>query len=68
MLKACGYLFSTVSVVLLGLVAWDGAQDDPTLRGALIAGMALSVLGMAVRLVSHLRGKPGGPANPRPPR
>ena len=55
MLKACGYLISTVSVVLLGFVAWDAAKDDPALRWALGAGMALSVVGMAVRLVSHLR-------------
>ena len=58
MLKALGYLISTVSVVLLGVVAWKGAAEDPVMLAALIAGMALSVAGMAVRLVSHLRDKP----------
>lgn len=57
MLKACGYLISTASVLLLGIVAWDGAREDPRLLGALALGMALSVVGMAVRLVSHLRDK-----------
>lgn len=57
MLKALGYLISTVSVVLLGVVAWKGAQDDPPMLAILIAGMALSVAGMGVRLISHLRDK-----------
>lgn len=57
MFKACGYLISTLSVALLGFVAWDGAKDDPALIGALLLGMFLSVVGMAVRFVSHLREK-----------
>jgi len=57
MLKASGYLVSTVSVLLPGAVAWDGAKDDPALCWALIGGMVLSVAGMAIRLTSHLRDK-----------
>ena len=53
--KGLGYLVSTVSVVLLGIVAWQSASEKPLLFACLIAGMAASVLGMALRWVSHTR-------------
>lgn len=55
MLKTLGYLISTLSVLCLGLVAWDGAKDKPQLMGLLIVGMATSVIGMAVRWLSFAR-------------
>jgi membrane protein DedA with SNARE-associated domain len=51
--KGLGYLVSTISVVLLGIVAWKSASEDPWLLACLIAGMAASVLGMALRWISH---------------
>jgi hypothetical protein len=52
MLKTLGYLISSVSVTLLGIVAWSGASEHPALMGALILGMAASVLGMLLRWLS----------------
>ncbi len=54
-LKAIGYLISTVSVLLIGVVAWDSAKDDRLLRLCLIAGMASSIIGMGLRWWSHRR-------------
>jgi hypothetical protein len=51
--KGLGYLVSTISVVLLGIVAWKGASEQPLLLVCLIAGMAASVIGMALRWISH---------------
>ena len=48
-----GYLISTVSVVLLGIVAWQSASHDWLLLSCLIGGMASSVLGMGLRWISH---------------
>ncbi len=58
-LKGIGYLISTVSVVLLGIVSWDATRDKPLMRILLIAGMATSVIGMGVRMTSHIRDKEG---------
>jgi len=73
--KGLGYLVSTVSVVLLGIVAWRSASRDPVLLICLIAGMASSVLGMSLRWISHrieqkekdrieAKADKGGPADP----
>ena len=51
--KGFGYLTSTVSVVLLGIVAWKSASEHPLLLACLIAGMATSVAGMTMRWISH---------------
>ncbi len=52
-LKGLGYLISTVSVFFLGIVAWP-APDEPRWKAwAVAVGMATSVLGMAVRYLSH---------------
>ena len=56
-LKGLGYLVSTLSVILLGIVAWKGAKEDPVLLGCLIAGMAASVAGMGLRWLSHRLGE-----------
>jgi hypothetical protein len=52
-LKGLGYLISTISVVLLGIVAWKGASEQPLLLICLIAGMAASIVGMCLRWISH---------------
>jgi hypothetical protein len=52
-LKGLGYLVSTLSVILLGIVAWKGAKEEPLLLGCLIAGMVSSVAGMSLRWLSH---------------
>jgi hypothetical protein len=65
MLKVVGYGISTLSVILLGAVAWKGAQDDPMMVAALILGMGFSIIGMGLRLASHLREKNARPERPR---
>ena len=52
-IKTCGYLVSTVSVILLAIVAWPGASKDPKLAAALIIGASASVTGMALRWLSY---------------
>jgi hypothetical protein len=54
-LKGIGYFVSTISVILLGIVALEGAKEKPLLLACLIAGMAASVLGMTLRWWSHRR-------------
>jgi hypothetical protein len=53
LLKGLGYLVSTISVLLLGIVAWKGAKEEPLLFACLLAGMAASVTGMGLRWLSH---------------
>ena len=52
-LKGLGYLVSTVSVALLGIVAWKSASEHPLLFACLIGGMATSMLGRTLRWISH---------------
>ena len=52
-LKGLGYLTSTISVLLLGIVAWKGASEQPLLLVCLVAGMASSIAGMCLRWISH---------------
>jgi hypothetical protein len=56
-LKGLGYLVSTFSVILLGIVAWKGAREEPLLFACLLAGMVASVAGMGLRWVSHRLGE-----------
>ena len=51
--KGLGYLVSTLSVILLGIVAWKSASEQPVLFACLILGMAASIAGMALRWISH---------------
>lgn len=56
-LQGLGYLISSVSVLLLGAVAWPG-PDEPGWKAWVIAlGMVASIGGMSVRFLSHLRDK-----------
>ena len=52
-LKGLGYLTSTLSVILLGIVSIDAASKSRLLAACLILGMATSVLGMTLRWRSH---------------
>jgi hypothetical protein len=52
-LKGLGYFISTISVILLGIVAWP-KPGEPQWHAILLAlGMATSVAGMGVRWLSH---------------
>jgi len=51
--QGLGYSISTLSVVLLGIVAWKSASEQPLLLACLIAGMAASIAGMMLRWISH---------------
>jgi hypothetical protein len=52
-IKTLGYLISSLSVLLLGLVAWDGVKDKPLLQVCLVLGMATSITGMFCRWLSY---------------
>jgi protein-S-isoprenylcysteine O-methyltransferase Ste14 len=54
-LKGVGYLISTVSVLLLGVVAWSVPHDPQWHASVSALGMATAIGGMAVRYVAHLR-------------
>lgn len=51
--KGAGYLVSTFSVILLGVVSWKSASEQPLLFACLILGMLASVAGMGLRWISH---------------
>lgn len=51
--KGLGYLVSIVSVFFLGFIAWPKPQDPKWHLGALIVGMATSILGMGFRYLAH---------------
>lgn len=56
-LKFLGYFISTISVVLLAIVAWP-APGDPAWHALVVAlGAAASILGMGVRWISHRQDK-----------
>ena len=52
--KGLGYLVSILSVFLLGAIAWPKPDDPKWHLPLLIAGMATSIVGMALRYKSHL--------------
>ena len=52
-LKGLGYFISTISVIFLGIVAWPGPNDPAWQGPVVLAGMALSIMGMGVRFISH---------------
>lgn len=51
--KGLGYLVSAISVILLRIVAWKSASEQPLLFACLILGMIASVAGMTLRWISH---------------
>lgn len=54
-MKGAGYLVSSVSVLLLAVSPLKTAMDDPILLACIAGGVALSILGMVLRYVSHRR-------------
>ena len=54
-MKGFGYLVSTISVLLLGAVAWPKPDEPRWKVMVLIAGMATSILGMLFRFIAHWR-------------
>lgn len=56
-LKAVGYIVSTISVALLGIVAWPN-PEEPQWKAVLLGlGMLASVVGMGIRWLSHRQEK-----------
>ncbi len=56
-LKAVGYIVSTISVALLGIVAWPN-PEEPQWKAVLLAlGMLASIAGMGIRWLSHQKEK-----------
>ncbi|MEP6870078.1 MAG: hypothetical protein ABJA20_16375 [Novosphingobium sp.] len=51
--KGGGYLVSTISVFLLAIPGWKSASENPAMMAAMIAGIVLSIGGMALRWHSH---------------
>jgi uncharacterized membrane protein YhhN len=52
-MKGLGYLISTLSVILLGIVAWP-KPDEPQWKAALVlTGMTASMIGMFLRYLAH---------------
>ena len=56
-MKSLGYLISTLSVLMLGAVAWPKPGDPPEVKWLVIGGMASSVAGMFLRYLSHRKDK-----------
>jgi hypothetical protein len=54
-LKACGYLVSIVSVLLLLIPSLKNAKEDPLLLSCVIAGALASILGMVFRWIAYRR-------------
>jgi len=52
-IKTTGYLVSTLSVILLGIVSWKSASENPLLMACLIMGMLASAVGMLLRWISY---------------
>jgi hypothetical protein len=52
-IKTAGYLVSTLSVVLLGVVSLKAAFSSPVLMICLVGGMIASALGMLMRWISY---------------
>jgi len=52
-LVSSGYAVSIISVILMGVVAWQAASHRDWLTLALVGGMVTSVIGMALRWEAH---------------
>jgi uncharacterized membrane protein YhhN len=52
-MKGLGYLISTMSVVLLGIVAWPKPAEPQWKAALVVLGMATSIIGMFLRFLSH---------------
>lgn len=52
-IKTLGYGISILSVLLLGVVSWHSAREQPLLFACLLGGIATSILGMFLRWLSY---------------
>ena len=52
-IKSFGYLISTFSVILLSIVSWSKAKEQPILMICLISGAVTSIIGMFCRWLSY---------------
>jgi len=52
--KGLGYLISIASVLMLGVIAWPGAEEPSWHLPFLLLGMGTSIAGMACRYKAHL--------------
>lgn len=52
-MKGFGYLISTLSVLLLGVVAWPSSEEPGWKAWAVLAGAGTSCIGMFLRYLSH---------------
>jgi uncharacterized membrane protein len=52
--KGLGYIVSIISVLMLGAVAWPRPNEPEWHALVLSAGMATSIIGMAMRYKAHL--------------
>jgi hypothetical protein len=52
-LKTLGYIVSTASVILLGMVSWKAASESALLMVCLIVGAGASICGMLLRWISY---------------
>lgn len=52
-LVSSGYGVSIISVILMGVVAWQAASHRDWLTLALVGGIVTSVIGMALRWEAH---------------
>jgi len=53
--KGIGYLLSIAGALLLGAIAWPRPVDPTWHLPALIAGVAATIAGFAVRYMAHLK-------------
>ncbi|QIK96385.1 hypothetical protein G7076_07955 [Sphingomonas sp. HDW15A] len=56
-LKFLGYFISTISVLLLAVVAWPESNDPHWHAWVIALGSLTSILGMGVRWTSHRQSK-----------
>ena len=56
-MKSLGYLISTLSVFLLGAVAWPKPGEPRLMMWLVLGGMAASIFGMFLRYLSHRKDK-----------
>lgn len=53
--KGVGYLFSIAGALLLGAEGWPKPSDPAWHLPALVGGVAITIIGFAVRYVAHLK-------------
>ena len=52
-MKAIGYFISTISVILLGVVAWPKSSDPSWKAVVLVGGLSASLVGLLLRYLAY---------------